>query len=354
MKKIEIFNKNNFDLARLIAAMMVLITHGFELVGDLKNEPLYKLTNGNLRFSTIGLYVFFFTSGYLVSNSFFRTKRLGEFIWKRFLRIYPGLLAVVLLTTFVVGPFLTHNVLKDYFLTSATYQYLFTASGIYIRHILPGLFVGFQHFDHGVNGSLWSIGLEIKLYITLIILGLIYKKRLRNIFYFFLPAALIFAFFVEIDFTHLQNYFDALHARLFIIFLIGNISFLHYQKIRLNILLLAAIALAWVCTLLYYHPLVVLTEPLFFSYLTLYCCYTKKTIALKMDISYGIYIYAFLITQILIEIFGRISPPELIAWIFICIIPVSILSWIFIEKKALDQKKKYDHFFTNKKQTNVD
>ncbi|MBA2248593.1 MAG: acyltransferase, partial [Chitinophagaceae bacterium] len=221
-------------------------------------------------------------------------------------------------------------------------------SGIYIRHILPGLFKSAQHFDHGVNGSLWSISLEIKLYLTLIIAGLLYKRGIKNIFIILVILTLIFTFLVNCNFENWQNYFDALHTKLFLVFIIGNLCFLYYKMIPLNILLLLTACLAWVLTLYFCEPLVVVTEPVLFAYLTLFCCYTKKTIALKTDISYGIYIYAFLITQILIELAGKISPVKLTALVVLCTIPVSYLSWILIEKRALAQKKNYDHLFGKK------
>jgi peptidoglycan/LPS O-acetylase OafA/YrhL len=60
-----------------------------------------------------------------------------------------------------------------------------------------------------------------------------------------------------------------------------------------------------------------------------------------MDLSYGIYIYAFLITQILIELYPALSSSQLIALVLITTIPVSLCSWIFIESKALAKKKDY-------------
>nr|MBA2250476.1 acyltransferase [Chitinophagaceae bacterium] len=132
MRKIENFSVNNFNLARLVAALLVLITHGYELGGILASEPLYWLTHGRFRLSSVGLYLFFFTSGYLVCHSFFRTKKMGAFIWKRFLRIFPGLLVVVIITTFIIGPLFTNITLKEYFSSKLTYEYLLTGSGIYI------------------------------------------------------------------------------------------------------------------------------------------------------------------------------------------------------------------------------
>ena len=340
MKKISNFYINNFDLIRVIAALMVLLTHGFELSGYLKDEPLYNITNGRFRFSTAGLYIFFFTSGFLVTKSLITTQVIGQFIWKRFLRIYPALLVVVLLTVFVTGPIFTTHPAKEYFSDSITWRYLFTSTGIYIRHILPGVFENPAHFDHGVNGSLWSIALELKLYFLLVIAGILLKFKIRYIFHIITAMVTCFFILVYFNFFNLQNSFTLLHSSLFMIFWSGSLCCYYYNRIIFNLPALLIIFLSWITSLYYFEPGRMFFELLFFSYLTLYCAYTKKTVKLKVDLSYGVYIYAFLLTQVFIELFPGILPWELILLVISSVIPLSLLSWIFIEKKALKFKNK--------------
>ena len=345
LRRIDNFYANNFGIARLVAAVFVLFTHGFELVADLKDEPLYALTNGKLRCSTIGLYIFFFTSGYLVTKSFIETAKLGAFIWKRFLRIFPALLVIVLLSAFLVGPLFTQLPLNVYYSSVDTYRYLFTSTGIYIRHILPGVFLGGQHYDHGINGSLWSISLELKLYFSLILVGLFYKRGIKNIFTYIVIVAVLADILVLLNLFNLQHYLDTLHFTLFVLFWIGSLCSIHHKKIFLSNMLLISLGIAWLVALFFFEPLRMLFEILFFCYLTLFCCYTRKTISLKSDLSYGIYLYAFLITQIFVDLFGRMNPLMLIVSVSLVVVLVSLASWVFIEKKALKMKKYYNNIF---------
>ena len=341
VNKINDFYKNNFDLARLIAAFLVLFTHGFELLGNLQHEPLYMITNGKLRCSTIGLYIFFFTSGFLVTKSFLNTNTIGEFIWKRFLRIFPALIMIVLISVFIIGPIFTSLSLRNYFSNFLTYQYLFTTSGIYIRHILPGVFEGNSHYDHGVNGSLWSISLELKLYFLLILFGTLKKKGVKGIFTYLLFACMLFLILLYFNLWDIQSYFSFLHFSLFILFWLGSFCCINYNKIILNPLILLALGMIWLICIYYLEPLRIFFELAFFIYLTLFCCYTKKTISLNIDLSYGFYIYAFPITQIVIEVIGKKEAAILISVVIIIASIVSYGSWKLIEKKFLGMKKNY-------------
>ena len=88
---------NNFDFLRVFAALMVVYGHGWILSTD--NAPgLW-----GVPFARIGLDVFFSIGGYMVTGSCLRTPNLRVFLAKRALRIFPGLIACVLFTTYVLG-----------------------------------------------------------------------------------------------------------------------------------------------------------------------------------------------------------------------------------------------------------
>ena len=54
---------NNFDVLRLVAAVMVLVSHSFALSGQ--GEPHL----GGLALGTLGVVVFFGISGFLIARS---------------------------------------------------------------------------------------------------------------------------------------------------------------------------------------------------------------------------------------------------------------------------------------------
>src|SRR5215471_20356392 len=92
---------NAFDALRLLAALLVIFGHAFRLTGEAG------LTFAGAGVATTGVKIFFVISGYLVAQSWLRDPDPRRFLQRRVLRIVPGLAAVVLITTFVLGPALT-------------------------------------------------------------------------------------------------------------------------------------------------------------------------------------------------------------------------------------------------------
>ena len=160
---------NNFDALRLIAALLVVHGHGWDLTGTpaagLWNLPVHR----------IGLDIFFSISGYLVTGSWERAPALGDFLLKRSLRIFPGLAACVALTAFVLGPIATTTGWAAYFRDGGL-LYL-TNIALFLQLRLPGVFAHLP--EHGaVNGSLWSLAPEFCCYLTVPALALL-RGRVR-------------------------------------------------------------------------------------------------------------------------------------------------------------------------------
>ena len=164
--------RNNFDVLRLVAAAMVLVSHSFVVVGA--HEPHV----GHFPLGTLGVEIFFAISGFLVAKSWFAQPRLRAFAVKRGLRILPALTVTVVLSAFVLGPVVSEVSGHGYFASSSTYTYSVdnvaaTATGGVVRdvsHSLPGVFT--DHPDTSVNRSLWTLPIEVQAYMALALLGL--------------------------------------------------------------------------------------------------------------------------------------------------------------------------------------
>jgi len=160
---------NNFDFLRLFAALMVIYGHGWIL--STNSGPGF----WGVPFARVGLDIFFSISGYMVTGSWLRTPDLGRFLLKRTLRILPGLAACVLLT-FTIGARLTRLPAADYLTNHNALKYL----GNIILHpvlYLPGVFDGLR-LGGAVNGSLWSLFPEALCYLTVPLFALL-AVRLR-------------------------------------------------------------------------------------------------------------------------------------------------------------------------------
>ena len=94
---------NNFDFLRFLFALFVVISHAYALSGTTEEHSgVNWLSNGQLSFSQIGFSGFFIISGYFIFQSLQRSKSLSEYYKKRFLRLFPALAVVLLLSLFLV------------------------------------------------------------------------------------------------------------------------------------------------------------------------------------------------------------------------------------------------------------
>lgn len=156
--------KNSFDLLRLCAAALVLYSHQHVLLGLAEPELL-----GWSTFGGVGVSVFFFLSGFLVWSSWARDPDIKRFFVRRSLRIFPALWFVVLLTVLVLGPVFSKLAMADYFASIEAWRYLSTALLVVWRG-LPGVFAG-NPYPLAVNGSLWTLPVEFLSYVSVALVG---------------------------------------------------------------------------------------------------------------------------------------------------------------------------------------
>ncbi len=156
--------KNSFDLLRLFAACLVLYSHQHVLLGMTEPQLFGWNTLGG-----VGVSVFFFLSGLLVWSSWMRDPHWKRYFIRRSLRIFPGLWLVVILSVFVLGPWLTTLPLAEYFQVDQTKRYLSTAALI-VRQGLPGVFAD-NPYPHALNGSLWTLPVEFFCYVLVAAFG---------------------------------------------------------------------------------------------------------------------------------------------------------------------------------------
>ena len=157
---------NNFDLLRFVAATLVLVDHSAVLTGRPGHPGLFA-------YETLGGFavaVFFIISGFLVAASWERAPRLGAFALKRALRIIPAYAAVVAFAALVLGPIVTELAPGAYFRNPLTWAYFRNLTFVELYYSLPGVFTR-NPFPNAVNGSIWTLPIEVTMYIALAALG---------------------------------------------------------------------------------------------------------------------------------------------------------------------------------------
>ena len=179
---------NNFNLIRILAALSVLLSHCYPLLAVSSTTPWGRVIE--TRLSDLAVNTFFIISGFLVARSFVRRPRLRPFLNARLLRLIPALFVVTSLSALVLGPFATSLPLSDYLFDPEVWAYIFSNSSLDGTEFgLPGVFAD-NPFPSAVNGSLWTLRYEGKMYAALTALGFLGVLRPGRRFWIFSAAFL--------------------------------------------------------------------------------------------------------------------------------------------------------------------
>ena len=337
-------NDNAFDFLRLLAAFAVVFSHSYALLG--LPEP----TVASETFGQMGVDVFFALSGYLVCQSWLRDPDVMRFFLRRALRIFPGLFAAVLFTAIVVGGLATTLPVIDYFTRSETWMFVIdNASTISGRHNLPGVF---EHRPiKAANGSLWTLRYEALMYILLAFIGLLFNRRFRlvclasflvsfatwavclasGVASYELPLAFVWRLGLTIDLFWLTKWGAFFFAG----------SCLHLFRLRISSRAAAALLVAvLLAPASMKGPLLVLAVP----YVAVaFAHYAPDMLKRKRpDLSYGMYVYAFPVQQLVSEFCVDVRAGWLAAFVTGSVITACLasLSWHFVEAPALRLKQR--------------
>lgn len=323
-------HSNNFDAIRLMAASLVLFGHHYPLVGDGRVEPSF------LGLNTLGglaVSIFFTLSGYLVTQSWFADPHLLRFAVRRILRIWPALTVVVLLCALVLGPALSPLVWSSYVIHEQTLQY-FSTLWMQPAYYLPGVFTA--NATPAVNGSIWTIPLEVQCYMALMVCGAVGVLQTRgNLMRF---ALLYIGWYVIWQRPELYGRIQY-PLEFGAYFVAGAFLYAARDAWRAHALLwctgVAVLAtFAWYINLRYFAMLIGV------SWLTIFIGQMSTPILRRAgrfgDFSYGIYLFAFPVQQTVILFFypamGFYGSMLLALGITVA---CAALSWYWVEKPAL-------------------
>lgn len=324
-------------------ALLVVWSHSFILhTGTEEGEWIFRLTNGTVTAGTVGVMAFFVISGFLITQSWERSKSLSAYAEKRVRRIYPGYMVATAICAFVVVPLFATNEQ-----IGAVQAAKVIAHNLLLQNFFPHTDAFLANSYPGeVNGSLWSIPYEFGCYIGVALLGiagLVTRGRLL-----IAMTALLLASRIALDLMGVQPHAGAVGVVLIWTqiapsFLIGMVIYAYRETLprsRAALIALAGGALAgcWIGV-----GNLLLAPAL--AYGVFYVAYSER---LKLndaarfgDFSYGTYLYAFVIQQMIEATIGdRLSLPAFIALSSVLSLAAGVLSWHLVERHFMKRGPK--------------
>lgn len=338
-------DQNNFHFLRLFFATLVIFSHSFSLAGQ--EEIVIKSLNGQITYGGVAVNVFFIMSGYLVFISLKNSRSLLDYFWKRCLRLFPALFVMLLITLVVAVIVHTGD---NIFRQRDFYTYLPSNMLLFNMHyLIGGVFVD-NPYPKTINGSLWSLYYEFIMYL---LAGLFFPFRnhkklvliiLVTVYLFASYAYLLNPSFLWTPFAGLNIASDDLYRLACCFFSGAVISQLNLKQLNspfvwmscLLLLIVSAFFGAFLTVSVFVLPIFIISFGLsFFRPLFV----VPGTIG---DISYGVYIYGFLVQQTLMNYFD-LNPYVLTLSAMTITYIFSIASWHIIEKPALSLKKVFNN-----------
>ena len=331
---------NNFDLIRFCAASLVIFSHSYLITNQFSEEPLHKLV-GFLNFGSIAVFTFFTISGYLITKSIFKKQSLKRFVWARILRIFPALTISSFFCALIVGPAITSLSIDNYLTSVDVYRYGFgNATLLDMVPFLPGVFKN-NDYPGYINSPIWTLKGEILMYISVFFLGCINIYRSKNSIKREFPLIIVvFIYVIALQLNYDYVFKSALPWILF--FMLGVLVYAlrRYLSIRISYLIIL-----WGVVLILMHLKIFGYKYYIVPALVYGIFVISYHPSLQMgkfskygDFSYGLYIYAFPIQQILMTVNPDMTTIANFSFSYAITFPIAVLSWHFVEKPALGLK----------------
>ncbi|SIK96620.1 Nodulation protein 10 [Mycobacteroides abscessus subsp. abscessus] len=328
---------NALNAWRLVLATSVILWHTWPLTGhEIPPRPITQLL------SQVGVDGFFAVSGFLITSSWMRNPQPRSYFTSRGLRILPGLWVCVFITAFAIAPLgvlIQRGSVSELMKSGAPAAYVLN-NGLMNVLFYPGIAGTPKNIPWpGVwNGSLWTLAFETGCYIVVALLGisglLKYRWAIPTAFVLTLTATAVFGFP-----AFAMSTIPQMVARFAVMFAAGALIYQYQDKIPAKWSLVAlSLGLLLLSGLLSNYR-VLGAIPL--AYLVIASGALLKRLNLRNDLSYGVYIYAFPIQQLLV-IMGlatlRVFPFFIVATLVT--LSLAAMSWFVVEKRALALKKR--------------
>ena len=318
MQKINI--DNNFDILRLILAVLVFFAHWNTLTSQDISNQLFHL-------SGYAVHMFFIVSGFLIFWSFDADQNKKHFYIKRFFRIFPlYAFLIILQTLFFIG-----------FSDGSTFEVIkyFIANIFFLNFLAPSVGSTLSSLEvNAINGSLWTLKNEVVFYLIVPLLFMFYKKWGGYILLILYSLSVVYMF--AVDYLGMEKLLVQFPAQVRL-FMVGILLYILFDKFnKNNIYLLAIISLILLIFLKDNTYFNYILYPFCIGFMMIFLVYFVKNIKVNFDFSYSLYILHFPVIQL--ALYFEINPTNpIISFVvlFAVILVLSYFSEKYIEKRFI-------------------
>jgi peptidoglycan/LPS O-acetylase OafA/YrhL len=346
--------KNALNAWRLTLAIGVIVWHSFPLTGrHLLYAPAHQLLG------QAWVDGFFAVSGFLITSSWLSNPRLRDYFVARWLRILPGLWVCLIIIAFVIAPIgvaIQGGPAAKLLLSTAPIMYVLKNSAVLLLQSDVGGTPRGIPWPHDWDGSLWTLIWEVLCYIAVAGFGVVGLLSRRWFITAVLALALSWSALLppsnflgeepagthrNVDVATFALVQEESAARFAVMFLAGALLYQFRNVIPARWSLVAVSVVIVLAAMLMPNYHLVGAVPLAYAIIVSGALIHNKHFGLRTDLSYGVYIYAFPVQQLLVICgVGRLNPIVFAAIAAIATLPLAALSWFVVEKRAMSLKSR--------------
>ena len=345
-------HSNALNAWRLAMALGVILWHSWLVTGrQVSFEPAHQLLRD------VWVDGFFAISGFLITRSWFNRPRLRDYFVARGLRLLPAFWICLIVVAFVIAPIAVaiqggpYGALLG---SSAPVDYVLQNSALMVKlNDIAGTPLGVPRPGEW-NSSLWTLYWEALCYIAIAVLGVTGLLRRR----WLIPLLLVLMVLWSTRLPSMSAIVEAppgeqpsidaatqvliaqgAAARFAVMFLAGALLYQLRDVIPARwSLVVLSVAVVLAASLLPNYR-VIAAFPLAYALIASGALIHHRRLTLRTDLSYGVYIYAFPMQQLLvISGLAFLAPPVFAVIAAVVTLPLAVLSWFLIEKPAMSLK----------------
>ncbi|TAM63094.1 acyltransferase [Mycobacterium sp.] len=341
MKLGQVFDprRNALNALRLALAAEVMLFHSWPITGHMPPHATLQL------FFSVGVDGFFAISGFLITRSWITDPRLRDYLTARALRILPGFYVCLIVTAFVFAPLsvaIQGGSAAKLLGSTAPLEYVLKNSAVaYLQHDVGGTPRDVPGGD-AWNGSLWSLIWELLCYLVVAGIGVAGLANRRWIS----PAILVLATGLALVLPPLTFpgvwTIPQLAVRSAIMFSAGAAMYQWRDVIPARWSLVAVCIVIVLAASRLPDYRVVGALPLAYAVIVSGALLQSDRLRLRTDLSYGVYIYAFPVQQLLgvCGLAAVLYPPVFFLVAVVATLPLAAASWFLIEKPSMSLKRR--------------